>query len=235
MMRGQSNQSPAFAPNSKHFGRHIGNNGPFYDHGQASGLHRMTIRIGLALGLAAAAQAGCTNDQPGDTAVATAEPTSFLPAADEAAGDCIDGGLLETTLYGALEGAVDWDDDEMICEGMPRPAGAGVRLRFAGRVGDSSIAFIIAIPGLDDKAAAELASNVTLIEEGNGRFFSTPGLDTCWTDVTGLEAIDDTAGHWRYRVVGTLYCIAPLVEVNGEASVSIPELRFSGIIDHGSS
>lgn len=100
--------------------------------------------------------------------------------------------------------------------------------------GDSNktIAIIIALPDLDPaQTAAELPSNVTVIEEGNGRFFSTPDLDNCWSDITDQRAIDDSGE--RFTITGTLYCISPLAEVNGASSVSIPELEFSGLIDWG--
>jgi len=34
-----------------------------------------------------------------------------------------------------------------------------------------------------------------------------------------------------YSIDGRLYCIAPLAEVNGESSLSISELSFSGLLD----
>ena len=146
--------------------------------------------------------------------------------------DCGDGGSLSATLYGALTGIVEWRAADMQCDGMPRPDGAGARLRFAGTVGEEAvpIAFIIALPGLERGAeATELASNVTVIEEGRSRFFSTPDLGSCWTDIEAQSALDDS--DVRFVIDGVLYCISPLPEVNGEASLSIPELHFSGQLD----
>ena len=117
---------------------------------------------------------------------------------------------------------------------MPRPAGEGARLRFAGTAGDDdqAIAIIIALPALQrGEATRELASNVTLIEEGSGRFFSTSGLDTCWTDVDEQVALEDPPD--RYTISGTLYCITPLAEVNGDSGVSLRELKFAGLLDWG--
>ena len=115
---------------------------------------------------------------------------------------------------------------------MPRPEGAGSRLRFAGPAGDLSIAIIIAMPDLERGAAArELGSNVTVIEEGGGRFFSTAGLGNCWTDVHEQRPADD--GSDGYFVTGTLYCIAPLAEVNGDSSITVRELEFGGYLDWG--
>ena len=80
-------------------------------------------------------------------------------------------------------------------------------------------------------AVFNVASNVTLIEEGSGRFFSTSGLDTCWTDVDEQVALEDPPG--RYTISGTLYCITPLAEVNGDSGVSLRELKFAGLLDWG--
>jgi len=143
-------------------------------------------------------------------------------------------GFLTTSLFGAIAGPIDWAAADLDCAGMPRPGGAGARLRFAGSENDSRIAIIIAMPALERGATGiEIASKVTLIEEGSGRFFSTAGLDSCWTDITTLESIGATDD--RFTIGGTLYCVLPLAEVNGESSVSIPELRFQGLLDWNAS
>ncbi len=145
---------------------------------------------------------------------------------------CGTDGQLQTELYGAVQAVVDWSAGDLDCEGMPRPNGKGARLRFAGIASeiDRPIAFIIAIPALERGATAmELVSHVTLIEEGNGRFFGTADIDSCWTDVTSQVALADSED--RYTIAGTLYCITALAEMNGDANVSVPELRFTGLID----
>lgn len=190
---------------------------------------RSFTRPALAAGLLLAAACG---SEVADDAAAPA--TSFLPEPAAARVGCGEFGFLRGDVFGALEGPIEWGDTALNCEGMPRPEGRGARLRFSGTAGSLPIAIIIAIPDLERaQAAAELASNVTLIEEGNGRFFSTASLDNCWTDVEEQIAVDE--GDPRYLVVGTLYCIAPLIEVNGDASVSIPELSFSGFLDWSAS
>lgn len=200
-----------------------------------SGKRHAAIRVGCrlrqtALGLLLAA-AGCSTEAEPEAA---AEPSSFLPANTPAREGCGSGGLVRTTVYGALDGVVHWTGDAMDCEGMPRPDGGGVRLRFAGVADAIPLAIII---GVDDigpaETAAELPTNVTIIEEGVGRFFSTGDLESCWTDIERQAEIDAERG--RYAIDGTLYCIAPLAEVNGDGSISIPELQFSGLVDWGPS
>lgn len=177
----------------------------------------------------ALATLGCSRADQAPEGTAVQEP----PAADTAGG-CGEHGFLATTLVGAVEAEVDWRAADLVCEGMPRPGGEGARLRFAGSADDRQLAIIIALPDLRrGQAASELASNVTLIEEGTGRFFSTAAADICWTDVTFLEVEPDTAD--RYRISGTLYCVAPLAEVNGSSSVSLAELHFNGLLDWSAS
>ena len=84
-----------------------------------------------------------------------------------------------------------------------------------------------------DQTARELASNVTLIEEGGGRFFSTVDLGICMTDIHSAQRLAGSTN--QSRLSGTVYCVAPLAEVNGGSSISIPRLSFTGLIDWSSS
>ncbi len=151
-----------------------------------------------------------------------------------AASRCGTGGFLEAELVGALSTSLAWDANVLACEGMPRPDERGARLRFAGpglRPGET-LAVIIAMPGLERGATGrEFATNATVMIEGSGRFFSTSGDEVCWTDVVRQEPL--TAD--RYAIAGSLYCIAPLVEINGNSSVTIAELSFSGFVDWSAS
>ena len=184
------------------------------------------VKAGITAVAAASALAAC-GDAPEPAA-----PASLLPPAPEPGG-CRERGYLRTDFYGEFNGPADWSAGDLECQGMPRPEGNGARLRFAGRSGDLSLAIIIAMPGLERGATArELGSNVTVIEEGGGRFFSTAGLGSCWTDVLAQEPLD--AGTNVYFVAGTLYCIAPLAEVHGDSSVTLRELEFGGYLDWGS-
>ncbi|MDJ0906190.1 MAG: hypothetical protein QNI96_09245 [Woeseiaceae bacterium] len=141
-------------------------------------------------------------------------------------------GYLSAQLYGAIETRLEWDQDDLECMGMPRPEGRGIRLRLAAvdPASGSELVFIIALPDFGrDSGPAEFDTNTTLIEAGNGRFFSTPNTDNCLVDVESVRGLDE-AGE-RYSIAGTLYCVSPLPEVNGVSSVSVPELRFSGLLD----
>jgi hypothetical protein len=143
---------------------------------------------------------------------------------------CGDDGTASGSLFGGIEAEIEWSTNDMDCDSMLRPDGEGVRLRFVGGVSGEQLAIIIAAPGLrPGDAAVEVPSNVTATVEGSGRFFSTPSLNACWTEVISQTALTNEAG--RYAIEGTLYCVAPLGEVNGKSALSIPEFNFSAIVD----
>lgn len=217
---------------------HFGNNAPSSDNHRPDTLQRIQKKcakprhfrpqIGLWL-IAAAALAACKPAEQERPTPTTAGETGVVLR-------CGDAGELQGQLYGAIAGQLEWDKHNLECSGMPRPEGRGARLRFAGTLQDSDrrIAIIIAIPELGRETLGnEYPSNVTIIEEGNGRFFSTPNLENCLTDITQLDAHDDSGDS--YSLGGLLYCVSPLPEVNGESSVSVPEIRFQGLLDWSSS
>jgi len=145
---------------------------------------------------------------------------------------CGENGMLATRLFGGITADIEWSADSVRCESMSHPNSAGIRLSFTGAVGNEQLAFIIALPDLNPgQSGKEFASNVTLTVEGSGRFFSNPNMDSCWTDVTSVE--QPAADGGRYTVTGTLYCVTPLGELNGDTAVSITELSFASIVDWG--
>ena len=157
--------------------------------------------------------------------------TRAAAAADTGTPPCAGDSFLSGRLVGAVEADIDWSSDALSCEGGARPDGDGARLRFAhAGEGTAGIAVIIAIPGLSRRSTGtEFPANVTLILEGEARFFSTQNREACWADVRGNEPI----GEERYAVEGELYCIAPLAEVNGSESVTVDELGFRGVVTWG--
>ncbi|MGI9232344.1 MAG: hypothetical protein ACR2RD_01820 [Woeseiaceae bacterium] len=147
---------------------------------------------------------------------------------------CGNEAYLSTMLYGSIERKVHWAAEELHCESMLRPDGKGVRLRFTGEAAGSQLAIILALPELERGATgAESPTVVTLTVEGSGRFFSTATPEFCWSDIEVQAPLGDSAE--RYDIIGTLYCVAPLGEINGEAAISIPEMAFRGIVDWSAS
>jgi len=182
---------------------------------------RIVVRIGLIFALAAIFP-GC-NPASESVPVESQELVST--------NECGDQGYLSAELYGAIETTVNWAATDLRCEGMQRPSNRGARLRFSGQTSDGTdIAFIISLPDLQlGETGEEYRSNITLIEEGGGRFFSTADLEICWTDINDVESVDDTST--RFAISGAVYCVAPLREVNGDSDVSIRDFRFRGLLD----
>lgn len=182
-------------------------------------------RDSLGIGFVAIVLAACAEDAP--------PPPPAAPEPEPAASTCGNEGHLAATLGGALNVELDWPDAALRCESMRRPDDRGVRLRFSGQVGGERLVIIIAIPGLEaGETGAEFDSVVTLTVEDSGRFFSTPNLGACWTDITRNAAIGDEDGP---RIVaGNVTCVGPLGEFNGDAYVDVRNMTFSGIGDWSS-
>ena len=150
------------------------------------------------------------------------------------ASSCGDDGHLRGQLSGALTADIAWQDHEVLCESMPRPDDKGVRLRFSGDISGERLAIIIAMPGLEaGMTGPDIDAVVTITVEGSGRFFSTPSLGVCWTDVSRNAPLEERAA--TYIVAGRLTCVAPLGEFNGDAFVELRDLSFSGIAAWGDS
>ena len=165
-------------------------------------------------------------DTPSEEAHDEAAPA----VAATAASTCGEVGVLQGILSGAIGATLDWPDDALRCESMPRPNAEGVRLRLSGDIAGERVAIIIAMPDLEPGVTGtEFSSNVTITVEGSGRFFSTANLETCWTDVVKNEPLEETPD--THVVVGGLYCVGPLGEINGDAFVDVSNLRFSSVAD----
>jgi hypothetical protein len=180
------------------------------------GISCRALRRGRLLGIAAALMSSACTDPP--------------PAVS---GECGTDGKFEVRLYGSLDTALDWGAQTLRCQGMPRPNGAGARLRFSGSAQIDAqkvpIAFIFGIPDLQrGQVAKELPTNVTIIDESQGRFFATQNIEACWSDIDSQEAADSST---RFIIKGILYCVTPLPELHGPGSVQFTELQFVGQID----
>ena len=185
-------------------------------------MHSAAKNSSLISLLAAVSLAGCESR--------VAEPVLDTSGTQASSARCGPSGYLKGRVIGAGSTEFDWSATDIVCEGMPRPGGEGARLRFEGPGSEpgQAAAIIIALPELDrGMTDQELGSNVTFVVEGSGRFFSTAGPDICWTDVARHEPLSGD----RYAIAGRLYCIGPLAEINGDSSVTIPELDFSGLLD----
>ena len=134
------------------------------------------------------------------------EQASQPPALDAS---CRANGMFAARLFGGISVDVEWSSETLRCKSMAR---------------------IIALPDLrPGQSGKEFASNVTVTIEGSGRFFSSPNMESCWTDVVSEKqpATDED----RYTLTGMLYCVSPLGELNGDSAVSVAELSFASIVN----
>lgn len=179
----------------------------------------------LCLLLVAPACADEPGDPPADRPAVTTGGAAARPCLEDGSG------YLTGRLYGAIDAPIDWRGSAMECEGMPRPEGAGARLRFAWRIvpTDADLVIIVGIDGLaPDETVSGRAATVTVIDEHSSRFYSNTG-EQCWADVTRQEPApgpEDTRA-----VTGRVYCTAALPAVNGRGSISLDELEFRGRVD----
>ncbi len=139
-------------------------------------------------------------------------------------------GRLQGNLFGAIRQTIDWSGEDLLCEGMIRPGGDGIRLIFS-RNSTSSTARIVLVIGIGNLGPGEtgedLPANVTLIDEATGRFFNAQGIERCWATVQEQQQLSKNPVA-VYRVDGELYCAGSLPSVNGLESVTLHEIRFSG-------
>ena len=166
-------------------------------------------------------------------AMDTKAPEAMGSQADDLA--CGEDGRLTVELHGSISASIDWQSDALACAGMPRPDNEGARVRMSGQIGTGdearTLAFILGVPNLEvGQTGSELPTNVTLIEEGTGRFYSTPDTSGCWTDIASQVPIGDDSDQ-LYRIEGILYCVSALAELNGSTSVTFTELNFTGRIN----
>lgn len=142
-------------------------------------------------------------------------------------------GYVRGQLYGAVQTTLDWRGAGMLCDGMTRPQGVGIRLVFSGPRGGDEGAGLVIVVGLNDAELGvdkgELAANVTIIDEANGMFYSTQQEPRCWTQITSQLMLSGTAEE-TWRLDGRLYCASALAAITGLESVTLDEIEYSGIM-----
>lgn len=159
----------------------------------------------------------------GDPGTAAGSP--LLPARDDLCRR-IDDAYLSGTLYGAIDRTIEWRGTNMQCDGGLRPGDAGIRLVFAAPdgPGDDRLVFVIGIGGqIDMLVNTERAANLTIIDESDGRFFSSGGGDRCWTTIAAVDRIDDL-----WQIEGEVYCSGSLPSLSDGAAVALRNFRYAG-------
>jgi hypothetical protein len=141
-------------------------------------------------------------------------------------------GYLRGQLYGSVEKTLDWQGAAMLCDGMPRPEGLGIRLVFAEQTNPDQPGLVIVI-GLADAVLGdpeqELEANVTVVDQHSGQFYSTQSEPRCWTRLINQLRLRGTSTE-TWRLDGELYCASALAALAGTGSVTLGDITFSGIM-----
>ncbi len=127
---------------------------------------------------------------------------------------------------------VDWHNNELECDGGPRPDGSGIRVSFAGpKHSDGRRLRMVFGVGhaKEGRPGRELPTNLTVIFEGEQRLFATRGDDRCTVDKLEQERIGALGGPRRsYRIVASGFCISPASTLSGDGRILVTRFDFAG-------
>lgn len=150
-------------------------------------------------------------------------PTGCLPSGD---------GFLRARLDGALQLRLDWKNEGLLCEGMPRPEGKGIRVSFSRELdtGGRRLVIVFGIAGLSESSSGRaLPANLTIVDEAGEQIFGTLGDDKCVVDDIRQQLITPWRREARvYRVSGRGFCMQPARAVGGDANVLMSSFDFAG-------
>jgi hypothetical protein len=163
--------------------------------------------------------------------LAACSPAQDAATPAVAQGGCLPGGagFLRARLRGAIEADIDWRNAQMSCEGSPRPDAAGLRLTIAGPLDDTGhvLRFVFGIEGAGkDGESHNLATNLTVIVEGQQALYATRGDEKCTLDARIHEATDGPAtGHRRVEARG--FCTGPAASLDGAQRLVVERFDFA--------
>lgn len=159
---------------------------------------------------------------------APAPPRETAPAGCLPSGD----GFLRARLDGALQLRLDWKNEGLLCEGMPRPEGKGIRVSFSRSLETDGrrLVIVFGIAGLSESSSGRaLPANLTIVDESGEQIFGTLGDDKCVVDNVSQQLITPWRRESRtYRVSGRGFCMQPARAVGGEAGVLMSSFDFAG-------
>ena len=156
------------------------------------------------------------------------------PPRETAAAGCLPSGdgFLRARLDGALQLRLDWKNEGLLCEGMPRPEGKGIRMSFSRSLETDGrrLVIVFGIAGLSESSSGRaLPANLTIVDEDGEQIFGTLGDDKCVVDNVSQQLITPWRRESRtYRVSGRGFCMQPARAVGGEAGVLMSSFDFAG-------
>lgn len=177
-------------------------------------------------------------------AAASAAPASVAPAAPSASGLAAlptatahdacrtqRGAFLSARLRGAATLDVAWHAATLSCDGGARPDGHGMRVSFSGTQHGHHLLFIFGIDSAPRSGSAHnVATNVTVIFEGERRVYSTRGDDRCTLDALSARPLPAQGREARLAVRARGFCISPASALGGGAPLLVSRFDFNGAI-----
>jgi hypothetical protein len=166
--------------------------------------------------------------------IATAAPPA-KPVAESPGCFAVGGGYLRARMRGAVDLDLNWKNEEMLCEGGPRPSGNGIRVSIGGPASADGhrLRLVFGVAGVGEGAGGTaLRTNVTILFEGEQRIFATQGDDKCSVDTLTQERVEVLGpGRAVYRVVARGFCLGPATSLSREERVVLTSFDFAGRIE----
>jgi hypothetical protein len=165
--------------------------------------------------------------QPSAAAAPAAQPHGCLAAGN---------GYLRAEIRGARNLDVNWGNDQLECDGGPRPGSGGLRLAFAGPPLEDGhrLRMVFGVARVHEgRSGRELPTNLTVIFEGEQRLFATRGDDRCTVDQLRQERLADAGSKRRWRVVARGFCVSPASTLNSDARLLVSKFDFAGSVVFG--
>lgn len=174
------------------------------------------------------------------TQIGSANPPEKSAASGQPGCFSVGGGYLRARLRGAVELDLNWKNEDMQCEGGPRPPGKdnkrnGIRVSVGGppRGDGHRLRLVFGIAGVGEGASGQaLRTNLTMVFEGEQRIFATQGDDKCMVDSLTQERVELLGpGRAVYRVVARGFCLGPAASLSREERVLMTSFDFAGRVE----
>jgi len=171
-----------------------------------------------------------------------ATPPEKSATAAQAGCFSVGGGYLRARVRGALDLDLNWNNEDMQCEGGPRPPGKdnrsnGIRVSIGGplRGDDHRVRLVFGIAGVGEgRGGQALRTNLTMLFEGEQRIFATQGDDKCTVDSLTQERVEVLGpGRAVYRVVARGFCLGPATSLSRDERVIMTSFDFAGRVEFG--
>ena len=187
---------------------------------------RLSVAVWCAVGLLAAL--------PGASATPGSSALNVPGKPGVGARGCLvtGNGYLRARIRGAFNLDIDWHNNELECQGGPRPGGKGIRVSFAGPKHSDGrrLRMVFGVgQAKEGREGRELPTNLTVILEGETRLFATRGDDHCTVDKLEQERLGALGGPTRsYRIIARGFCISPASTLSGDGRILVTRFDFAG-------